>query len=101
MPTKPTAADVTVTSVTLSGLSEARPGDLGRLTVIYCFSQTDAPQAQCSASFTASGTAGGTVFNGADTIPPGGASYIEVAGFAGTSARTGDTIGFVIEVTAS
>ena len=97
----PTSSDVTVTSVTVNGLSEARPGDMGGLTVFYCFSQTDAPQARCGASFTASGTAGGTVFSGADTIPPGGARYIEVAGFAGTSARPGDTMGFVIEVTAA
>jgi hypothetical protein len=96
----PTAAPIVISAVALSGIRESRSGDIGTITVYYCAAQTDDP-ISCGASFGSSTTGGGTVFSGADTLGPGATRYIEFAGFAGPSAHVGDSISFVIEVTAS
>lgn len=96
----PTSQDVTITSVTLGGLTETRQGDIGAITVYLCSHQTNDPGAACDGSFTASSTSGGAVFRGTDVIPAGGTSFIELAGFAGAGSHVGDTIGFTVEVSA-
>lgn len=96
----PTPQSVTITSVTLGGLTETRQGDIGGITVYLCAHQTNDPGTGCEGSFTASGTSGGSVFRGEDVVPAGGASYIELAGFAGVASHVGDTMGFTLEVTA-
>lgn len=96
----PTGSIVTVTAVTLEGISEARAGDIGGITVYFCVHQSDDPRQGCAWSFTTSGTTGGAVFRGVDALPPGGSAYIELSGFAGASAHPGDSMAFTIEVTA-
>lgn len=98
--TNPTGSNVTITAVTVGGVSEARQGDIGGITVYFCTSQTDDPSQGCAGSFTISSPTGGTAFRGAAVISPGGSGYIELAGFAGLSAHSGDRITFTIEVTA-
>jgi hypothetical protein len=96
----PTDANVTITAVAVGGLTESRTGDVGGITVYYCAAQSNDPGEGCAWSFSTTGTSGGTVFSGADTLAPGTTRYIELSGFAGPSAHPGDTIGFIIEVTA-
>ncbi len=98
--TNPTGSDLTVVSVALSGVSEARPGDIGSITIFYCMVQTNAPEGSCAGSFTSQGQTGGVLFSGNDILAPGATRYIELAGFAGPSAQAGDAISFTIEVTA-
>ena len=100
MITNPTDNTISLTSVELTGLSEARAGDIGGLTVFYCEVQTNTPQSGCSGSFIATTTAGGTAFRGTDPIPPEGVRYHEFEGFAGPGSHPGDAISFEIEVTA-
>ena len=94
----PTGSTVTVTSVAVSGVSEARPGDLGALSVYYCSTQTDDPTAGCEGSFSTSAPNGGVVFTGSDRLGPGATRYVELVGFAGLSAQIGDAISFTIRV---
>lgn len=96
----PTDANVTITAVAVGGLTESGAGDLGGITVYYCSAQSNDPGEGCAWSFSTNSTSGGTVFSGADTLPPWATRYIELSGFAGPSAHPGDTVGFVIEVTA-
>jgi hypothetical protein len=88
-----------VSSVALTDVSESRAGDIGAITVFYCAVQTDDTRT-CRASFTTSDLSGGMVFSGADTLQPGATRYIELAGFASPVASDGDTVSFVVEVTA-
>ena len=96
--TNPTGRAVTVHSVSVTAVTEARPGDLGSLSVFYCATQTDSPPDGCEGAFTILGTSGGVVYSGGDTIQQGGARYLEFAGFAGPGAQVGDAISFMIQV---
>jgi hypothetical protein len=96
--TNPTNEAVTISSVIVSGATEAEQGDIGAVLVFYCASQTNAPQGNCQGSFTMTGIQGGGVFSGTDTLAPGATRYIEFEGFAGQGAHVGDQISFTIEV---
>ncbi|MDE1854238.1 MAG: hypothetical protein KGI38_10915 [Thaumarchaeota archaeon] len=96
--TNPTSSAVSVTAVLLTGLTEARPGDIGRISVFYCLNQTDAPSGSCLGSYSTDSQGGGTIFSGADSIPPGATRYIELVGFAGPNAQPGDSISFALQV---
>jgi hypothetical protein len=94
----PTSVTIAVTSLAISGISETRVGDLGRISVFYCASQTDFSQASCEGSYSITSSVGGVAFSGRDTLAPGETRYIEFAGFAGLAAHVGDSIAFVIQV---
>jgi hypothetical protein len=94
----PTNATLSVTSLTVEGVSAAGPGDFGAITVYYCLQQSNDPSATCAGSFSITGQAQGTVFAGNDLIPAGGVRYIEFVGFAGAGASPGDRINFGLQL---
>ena len=96
--TNPTGKAVTVRSVSVTAVTEARPGDIGALSVFYCATQTDSPPDGCERAFTILGTCGGVVYRGGYTFQQGGAWFLEFAGFAGPGAQVGDAISFMIQV---
>ncbi len=98
--TNPTESIISISSVQVSGLADTRPGDPGAITVFYCQLQTNNPQTGCGSSFIDRSSTGGYAFQGADQLAPGATRYLEFAGFAGTSAHTGDKMSFTVEVTA-
>ena len=96
--TNPSGQAVTVHSISVTAVTEERPGDIGSISVFYCAAQTDSPPGGCEGTFTIVGASGGPVYSGGDTIPPGGVRYLEFAGFAGPGAQVGDAVSFMIQV---
>jgi hypothetical protein len=89
----------TIQSVTISGISGAT--NLGSITIYYYAAQTDTPASGTpigSATLTSTSTGTVTIFSGSQALAASGTQYIEIVGYAGSSATVSSTIGFTMSV---
>jgi hypothetical protein len=89
----------TISQISISGISSTRAGDFGNVTVYYETAQTDVPTTANAAGFLkVTGTTGGNVFSGSQSIAASGTHYLEIVGYAGATAVAGDTITFTLNI---
>jgi hypothetical protein len=92
-------ASHTIKSITITSLSGAT--NLGNVTIYYYAAQTDSPTTGTpigSTSLISSSTAPVTVFSGSQAIAASATNYIEIVGYAASTASAGSTIGFTVSI---
>lgn len=88
----------TIKSITITSLSDQ--SNLGGITIYYCEAQTDTPQTDnlASVALTSSSNAPVSLFTGTQSIAASATQYIEVVGYALSTATVDDTIAFTVSI---
>jgi hypothetical protein len=93
-------ASHTINSISISNIAQSG-SDFGSISVYYCSTQTNSPETSSNcASLTFTSTSGGGSLSGNNILPQtltaGSTGYIEIVGYAATTASAGDTVTFQI-----
>lgn len=96
------SASHTINSISISNIAQSG-SDFGSVTVYYCSSQTNSPASSSScAALTFTSTSGSGSLTGNSILPQtltaGSTGYIEIVGYAASTATAGDTITFQIAI---
>jgi len=89
----------TIKAITVTDLSGA--ANLGNVTIYYYATQTDTPTTGtpiAAASLTSSSTAPVTIFTGTQAIAASAVQYIEIVGYAASSASAESTVTFTVSI---
>ena len=88
----------TIKSITITSLNDQ--SNLGGITIYYCEAQTDTPQTGNldSVALTSSSNAPVSLFTGTQSIAASATQYIEVVGYALSTAAVDDTITFTVSI---
>jgi len=89
----------TIDAISVSGISSTHPADFGNVTVFYETTQTNTPTTNGAVGYLKiTSTTGGNVFSGTQSIGAGATQYLEITGWAGSSATIGDKIIFTLSI---
>lgn len=91
-------ASHTINSITISGITGA--SNLGNITIYYYATQTDNPDTSTAANYitlTSSSTGSYTLVT-SQTIAASATNYIEIVGYADSSASSGSTVSFNVAI---